>query len=114
MKRQRLYLQDMLDSMNRIANYIQGESYDTFVNHQMLVDAVVRNLEIIGEAAGKVSDELRERVPEVPWKQMKGLRNIMIHEYFEIDNSIIWNIAFMDLPKARAQIEQIIAEEVIE
>lgn len=114
MKRQRLYLQDMLDSMNRIANYIQGESYDTFVNHQMLVDAVVRNLEIIGEAAGKVSDKLRERVPEVPWKQMKGLRNILIHEYFGIDKSIIWNIAFMDLPKARAQIEQIIAEEVIE
>lgn len=66
MRKRILYILDMLESMQRISEYIYGESGETFVKHRMLVDAVIRNLEVIGEAAGKVSDEFRERYPEVP------------------------------------------------
>jgi uncharacterized protein with HEPN domain len=89
-RRDNLYLQDMLTSMNRILDYIGNADYEEFKENFMMVDAVVRNFEIIGEAAGKVSRSIQNKHPEIPWKKMYCLRNLVIHEYFGIDHEMIW------------------------
>ncbi len=78
----RLYIEDILASMNKIEKCISGLTYDAFEKNEMVVDAVIRNLEIIGEAAKNIPEEIREKHSEIPWKRMMGLRNIMIHDYF--------------------------------
>ncbi|MED0680945.1 DUF86 domain-containing protein [Aneurinibacillus thermoaerophilus] len=76
-----LYLKDILDSINKIADYTRGVDDDFFFRHPMMVDAVIRNLEVIGEASKNVSDEIRGKYPEITWKKITGLRNIVIREY---------------------------------
>jgi uncharacterized protein with HEPN domain len=92
MKRSIMSLKDILESMNRIDTYIFGVEYDSFLSNQMLIDAVIRNLEVIGEAARNVSDEIRNKYPKIPWRNMIGLRNILIHQYFGVDEGISTNI----------------------
>lgn len=77
----------------------------------MLLDAVIRNLEIIGEAARNLSDEVKMKYPEVPWKNMIGLRNVLIHEYFGIDESIVWEVATRNLKEVKPIIVRAIHEE---
>jgi uncharacterized protein with HEPN domain len=96
MNRSIISLMDILESMNRIDTYILGVNYDSFLNNQMLIDAVIRNLEIIGEAARNLPDELKNKYPELPWRNMIGLRNILIHQYFGVDESIIWEVITVD------------------
>jgi uncharacterized protein with HEPN domain len=112
MNRSIISLKDILESMNRIDTYIFGVDYDSFLNNQMLIDAVIRNLEIIGEAARNVTDELRNNYPELPWRNMIGLRNILIHQYFGVDESIIWEVITVDLPDARPNLMKVIQEQV--
>ena len=71
----------------------------------MVVDAVVRNFEIIGEAANNIPKEIREKYNDIPWKEIRGLRNLVAHEYFGVDKSIIWEIAKKDLPEIKPKIE---------
>ncbi|MDB5055280.1 MAG: hypothetical protein JWM44_3330 [Bacilli bacterium] len=87
--------------MNRIDTYIFGVEYDSFLSNQMLIDAVIRNLEVIGEAARNVSDEIRNKYPKIPWRNMIGLRNILIHQYFGVDESIVWEIITVNLLVSR-------------
>ena len=98
----RLYLDDILDAIRKIILYIEGMDYDVFSNDQKTIDAVVRNLEIIGEAARNLSDEIKESITEIEWKKIVGLRNILIHEYFGINKEIIWNIVQTKLPPLQA------------
>src|SRR4030042_1727239 len=93
-----LLLSDILESIDRIPQYIEGLSFDAFANDQKSIDAVVRNLEIIGEAANRLPDEFKEKHPEVEWHKVVGLRNRIIHDYFGIDLEIIWQIIHADLP----------------
>lgn len=109
-KRYMLYISDIIESMNKIETYIKGIDYDSFCCNQMMIDAVVRNLEIIGEASKKVPDEIKLNYPEVPWRQMIGLRNILIHEYFGIDESIIWQIITKNFKETKPKVLQIIQE----
>ena len=105
-----LYLKDILDSINKIADYTRGVDDDFFFRHPMMVDAVIRNLEVIGEASKNVSDEIRGKYPEIPWKKMTGLRNIVIREYFGIDESIVWEMIKTNLPEVKPWIEKAIQE----
>lgn len=106
-----LYLEDILKCMNMIESYTHGLSFEDFNENQLVIDAVVRNLEVIGEASKFVSEDIKQRYSDVPWKSMIGLRNILIHEYFGIDEQIIWQIITSDFRKNKPIIEQIIKEQ---
>ena len=106
-----MYLEDLLLAMNRIAEYIEGMSFIDFKRDYKTVDAVIRNFEIIGEAAKNVSSEIKKKHAEVPWAEMYLLRNKVSHEYFGIDYEIIWDVASNYLPDNKNQIEYILLQE---
>ena len=101
----------MLDAMYRIQTYIQDLNFNEFKNSNITVDAVIRNLEVIGEAANQVPDEVKEKYSDLPWKQMYALRNFVIHEYFGIDYENIWKIITTDLTRNIKDLERIIDAE---
>ncbi len=92
MRDYKLYIQDILDSIKKIQTYTKGVSKDKFTKNSLIVDAVARNLEIIGEASKRIPSDIKRQIPEVPWKKIIGLRNMLIHEYSGIDKEIIWDI----------------------
>lgn len=106
-----LYLEDMLASMNRIEEYIESMSFEEFKNNYMVVDAVIRNFEIIGEASKNIPINIQEKYSEIPWGKMYALRNIISHEYFGIDYEMIWEIATKNLPLNKAELENILGSE---
>lgn len=103
-----LYLEDMHLSMDRIEEYIGNINFETFKTNQLVIDAVIRNLEIIGEAAKNVPEIIKTKYPEVPWDKMYGLRNLITHEYFGVDYEMIWQIAKNNLPENKIDIEKIL------
>jgi uncharacterized protein with HEPN domain len=110
MKNDAVYLHHILDAIHRIEQYLTGISYDHFLQDVLLQDGVVRQMEIIGEAARNVSSALRNDHPELPWSKMIGIRNILIHAYFRVDIFIVWDTAQSDLPCLKQQVEQILEE----
>jgi uncharacterized protein with HEPN domain len=88
----RLYLDDILEAINKIRDYIVGMDYDSFSNDDKTQDAVVRNLEIIGEAAGRLQGQVKDMSPDIEWRKIVALRNILIHEYFGVSLPIVWDI----------------------
>ena len=103
-----LFIDDMLEAMDRIARYVDMLSFDAFECNEMVIDAVIRNLEIIGEAARSVPEDVRDSHPEVPWSKMIGLRNIIVHEYFGVDLGIIWEIVTRNLGETKPKIQAIL------
>ncbi len=106
-----LYLEDMLESMRKIEEYLGGLDFRSFKMSYMAVDAIIRNFEIIGEASKSIPTHIKNNYPEIPWKKMYGLRNLIAHEYFGIDYEMIWEIANKNLPQNRLDIELIIVKE---
>lgn len=106
-----IFLDDMLESMYRIVEYIGNKDLIEFKQNRMLVDAVVRNFEVIGEAAKNIPEDVRLKYPEIPWKKMYSLRNLISHEYFGIDYEMLWEIANTDLPKNAEALSGIIDSE---
>jgi uncharacterized protein with HEPN domain len=105
-----LYLEDVLESMRRIAEYIFELSFEDFKNDYKTVDAVVRNFEIIGEASKNLPTSIKVQYTNIPWEEMYRLRNLISHEYFGIDYEILWNIATVQLPKNREDVQRIFVE----
>jgi len=103
-----LYASDMLESMARIERYVKGLSYNEFVRSEIVIDAVIRNLEVMGEAAKNVPDEVKDAHPEIPWKRIVGLRNIVIHDYLGIDLENIWRIATKNIPEVRPLVARLL------
>lgn len=106
----RVFLEDMLGSLARIQTLTSGMSCDEFTKELTRQEAVIRNLEIIGEASKSVPHAVRSRYPEVDWARIGGLRNVLIHQYFGIDLEIIWDIIQTKLPNLDAQVKRILSE----
>jgi uncharacterized protein with HEPN domain len=107
----RVLLEDVLASLTRIHVLTSGLSYDDFARQLTRQEAVIRNLEIIGEAAKHVPKELRLRHPYVDWARIGGLRDILIHQYFAVDLEILWDIILNNLPDLEVQIRRILSEQ---
>lgn len=107
----KVYLQDVLDAAGKVRSYTTGLSFKIFSEDAKTVDAVVRNLEVIGEAIKQVPDDVRAKYTDVEWKKIAGLRDILIHQYFGVDVEIIWDIVQYKLPVLEAQLIKIIEEE---
>ncbi len=108
-----LYLFDIIQSIHRIDEYIKDMDYNDFIKDNKTIDAVVRNLEVIGEASKHISIELKNKYPALPWEEMYYLRNKITHEYFGIDLAIIWDIIKNHLPTNLLQIKEICQKEEI-
>ncbi|SMO92849.1 Uncharacterized conserved protein, contains HEPN domain [Saccharicrinis carchari] len=106
-----LYLEDMFQSMQRIEEYIGDLDFKKFKMTYMVVDAIIRNFEIIGEASKNIPTEIKKKYPEIPWRKMYGLRNLIAHEYFGVDYEMIWEIAKNNLPQNRTDLLKIIKKE---
>ena len=94
----RFHVQDMIDFCQRVLSYTEGMDQNTFVNNALVYDATLRNLELIGEAATRIPDSVRDAYSEIPWRQIIGTRNRIIHAYLGIDDDIIWSIIQGDIP----------------
>lgn len=103
----KLYLQDILEGIEVIEIYVQGITYAEFSCDRKTQDAVIRNLQILGEAAKGIPDEIRAKFSTVNWQRIAGLRDILIHQYFAVDLEIIWNIITDKLPQLKKQVHVI-------
>jgi uncharacterized protein with HEPN domain len=107
----KLYLEDILDAINKIDDYIAStRSLTEFKRNSLVFDAVVRNLEIIGEAVKNLSGDLKKNHSEIEWKNIAGMRDILAHAYFGIDHSIVWDIVRTKLPELKAAVSEMLKE----
>ncbi|WP_100011675.1 DUF86 domain-containing protein [Lentibacillus sediminis] len=109
MKNDQMYLTHILECINSIESYIPNGKTDYF-SSKMIQDAVIRNLEIIGEATKHLSADLKLRENDIPWSEMAGMRNVLIHEYFGVDNEIVWNVLDKELPLLKVKITKLLQE----
>ncbi|HEY1205217.1 MAG: DUF86 domain-containing protein [Bryobacteraceae bacterium] len=110
MKDDRLYLCHMLERCDRIGRFIRP-GRETFMASEELQDAVIRNVEAIGEAAKRVSPEARDRLASLDWKAICGMRDVLIHEYIGVDLDEVWNVASSRIPELQATLERFLAGE---
>lgn len=105
------FLGDINEAMELISLYTKGLTYRKFLEDRKAQDAVVRNLEVIGEASKNIAAAFKAKYPDVPWKKVAGLRDKLIHFYFGIDYKIVWSIVKKELPKLRKQVKNILKQE---
>lgn len=105
------FLSDIQEAIRRITVYMTGVTYEAFLAEIKTQDAVIRNLEIIGEATKNLSVGIRVKYPDMPWKGMAGVRDRLIHQYFGVNLDIVWQIVTVELPDIATQLEEIIRHE---
>lgn len=105
-----LFFRDMLESATKVKRYTVGREFGTFVADEMVYDAVLYNLQILGEAAKKIPDQVRQRYPEIDWRGVAGLRDVLSHAYSALDNATLWKIVSADIPRLLAPLERIEAD----
>ncbi len=108
----KLRIQDILESVEGAQNYVAGMSFDDFLKDQRTIDAVVRKLTIVGEAAVHVPDTICGKSPDVPWIDMRAMRNFVVHEYFGVSERIVWDTVRDDLPGVVEPLKRLLSSEV--
>jgi len=107
----RVYLGDIRESILAIEEYARGLSEEEFYKNRQTQDAVVRRLEVIGEAVKSIDDDFRERYPEIPWKKIAGMRDVLTHEYFSVNLKRVWEVVRTDLPALKKKLALIMKKE---
>lgn len=107
----RLRFQDVIDAIERIERYVAGMTYDTFSTDEKTIDAVIRNIEIIGEASRYIPPEIRDQHPQIPWSEMRATRNILTHVYFGVSLPIVWQTVTEDLPNLKIALSDILRKD---
>ena len=106
------YFEDIVDAISKIELYISNITYVEFCERPMIVDAVIRNFEIIGEAANKIPKEIRKKYPQVEWRETIGFRNVLIHNYFEVDVESVWDTINKNIPLLKKHINEAFNSEI--
>ncbi len=106
----RLYIEDILESIELIEEYLSKNTREEFVNSKQLQDSVIRRFEIIGEAARNIPQEIKEKYPQIPWRRIIGFRNYLTHEYFGVRIDRVWNVYEKDLQSLKSMIIRIQSE----
>jgi uncharacterized protein with HEPN domain len=106
-----LYLEDIVESARKIRRYVAGMTLESFSANDLVIDAVLRNLEVIGEACKHVPEDIKERHPEVAWRGMAGLRDVIIHRYFGLHLETLWDIVDREIPMVEGQVQAIVERE---
>lgn len=107
-KNPKTFLKDILESIERIEQYIRGKTEGEFLDDYEKQDAIMKRLEVIGEATKNIPKKVKEKHPEIPWKQMSGMRDVLIHEYFGVVMKRVWDTAKNDIPKLKKQISELL------
>ena len=105
-----LYLKDILEAMEAIERFVEGLVFDNFQKNDMVSSAVIRKFEIIGEASKNVPENIREKYPQLPWKEMAGMRDRLIHFYFGIKYDLVWHTVKDVIPRVKPVIRRILEE----
>lgn len=105
-----VYIRHMLDAIDRLEKYVANRSLEDLSTDWMRQDAIVRQLEILGEAAGRISRENCERAPEIPWALVTGMRHRLIHNYFEVNLELVFDTAVSRVPELRPPLEKLLEE----
>ena len=93
----RIFIEHILECIERIEEYTRGVTKEEFLSSGQLQDAVIRRIEVIGEAVKNIPDDIKQRYPDIPWREIAGMRDILIHEYFGVDLELIWKVAKEDV-----------------
>lgn len=104
-----IYIEHILSSLDKICSYVSNHDQKSFLKSELTQDAVIRQLEIIGEATKQVSSELREKYSEIPWSDMAGMRDKLIHDYIDVDLWIVWETAINDVPELQKLLKEVAA-----
>lgn len=102
------YVVDILDAINKAESFVKGMKFETFEKDAKTTFAVIRAFEIMGEAVGKIPSSVRSKYKEIPWKEMAGMRNKLIHEYFGIKPRVVWKTIKQDLPKIKPYLQEML------
>ncbi len=103
----KILIKNILKAIEKIENYTKEVDYEKFLENELIEDAVVRNIEIIGEASSRMPDEIKELSPNIPWTKLKGISNRIVHNYFGVDHTIIWQIVTKELSVLKEKLESI-------
>ncbi len=104
----RLYADDIIEACSKVRRYIAGLNYEAFAADELTLDAVVRNIEVIGEAAKRIPDDITEQISGVEWRKIRGMRDVLAHAYFGVDPHIVWDVATTKLDALEAALRKLI------